>query len=284
MKVKFGVNTQVWFGGFSSKNFDVVPKVAKLGFEFIEVSYGEMEPPFNPKELKKLIDDAGLGVGLCGYLAGDRDITSKDAKVVENGLKYFASAAKTAEVLGAQIFCGPLYAELFRGRWLSVADRKAEWERGVGGLKKAGKICGDHGLTIAMEPLNRFETDFLNTAHDAVRMVEDVGSPNVRIHLDTFHMNIEEKNIGKAIKEAGKHLVHFHCCGNDRGAPGSEHMPWQEVADALKAINYQGVVAIEGFNPADSDLANGGKIWRPVAPNQDAVACEGLEFLKEILV
>jgi D-psicose/D-tagatose/L-ribulose 3-epimerase len=282
MRVRFGVNTQVWFGGFSTKNFDVVAKAARLGFEFLEISFGEMSPPFDPKELRRLIDDAGLGIGMCGYIAGDRDITSSDARVVEKGLAYFASAAKTAETLGVHMFCGPLYAVLFRGRWLSAADRAAEWDRGVAGLKKAGAICGDHGLTIALEPLNRFETDFINTAPDAVRLVEAVASPHVKIHLDTFHMNIEEKSFGEAIRCAGRHLVHFHCCGNDRGAPGSEHVPWQEVAAALKAVNYEGVVAIEGFNPADSDLANGGKIWRAVAPNQDAVASEGLAFLRKI--
>jgi D-psicose/D-tagatose/L-ribulose 3-epimerase len=284
MKVTFGVNTQVWFGGFSTKNFDVVEKAARLGFQFLEISYGEMVPPFDPRELKKRIDDAGLGIGLCGYLMPDRDITSTEGKVVENGLAYFTGAAKTAETLGARIFCGPLYAELFRGRWLSAADRAAEWERGVAGLKKAGAICADRGLTLALEPINRFETDFLNTAHNAVRLVQEVGSRNVKIHLDTFHMNIEEKNIGKAITEAGSHLAHFHCCGNDRGAPGSEHVPWREVAEALKTIDYRGVVSIEGFNPADSGLANGGKIWRPVAPNQDSVASEGLAFLRSVFV
>ena len=283
MDVKFGVNTQVWFAGFSSRNFDVVPKVAKLGFDVIEISFVDPEPPFDPKELRRRTDDAGLGVAMCGYLSADRDIASRDPRVVEKGIAYFAGAARTAEVLGARIFCGPLYAELFRGRWLSEAERRAEWERGVAGLKQAGRICADHGLTIALEPLNRFETDFLNTARDAVRLVQDVGSLHVKIHLDTFHMNIEEKSLGTAIREAAGYLVHFHCCGNDRGAPGSEHVPWQEVGSALKDISYKGVIAIEGFNPGDTDLANGGKIWRPVAPSQDAVAVEGLRFLRGLL-
>jgi D-psicose/D-tagatose/L-ribulose 3-epimerase len=282
MKVKFGVNTQVWFGGFSTKNFDIVATAARLGFEYLEISFGEKEPPFDPRELRRRIDDAGLAVGMCGYLSGDRDITSADARVAQNGINYFASAARTAETLGAHIFCGPLYAELFRGRWLSDSDRAAEWERGVASLVKAGRICADHGLTIALEPLNRFETDFITTAHDAVRMVKAVSSTHVKVHLDTFHMNIEEKSLRGAIMEAGPDLVHFHCCGNDRGAPGSEHVPWREVADALKAIDYTGIVAIEGFNPSDKDLVNGGRIWRAVAPSQDAVATEGLAFLRKL--
>jgi D-psicose/D-tagatose/L-ribulose 3-epimerase len=284
MGITFGIQTQTWFGGSdSTKLFDVVPKAAKMGFDLLEILFIDPKVPFDPKELRRRTDDAGLAVAMCGVLLAGTDITSKDPRVVENGLAFFTSAAKTAETLGAHIICGPLYAELFRGRWQSAADRRAERERGIAGLKKAGTICGDHGLTIAMEPLNRFETDFLNTAHDAVKLVEEVGSPYVKIHLDTFHMNIEEKSLGGAIKEAGRNLAHVHCCGNDRGAPGSEHVPWTEVAAALKSITYQGAVVIEGFNPADRDIANGGKIWRPVAPDQDAVAIEGLKFLKGLL-
>jgi len=282
MNIRFGANTQIWVGGFATKDFHLVDKVARMGCDFIEISYGEMEAPFDPKELKRLIDDAGLEISMCGYLSGERDITSADAAVRANGLKYFRGAAETGQVLGARIFAGPLYAELFRGRWLSADDRRAEWDRGAASLKEIGSMCGDHGMTVALEPLNRFETDFLNTAHQAVQMVEQVDSPHVKIHLDTFHMNIEEKRIGDAIREAGKHLVHFHTCSNDRGTPGAGHIPWGEVVDGLKAVDYSGFVGIEGFNPKDVPLANGGRTWRPVATAQDRVAIDGFEFLRKV--
>jgi D-psicose/D-tagatose/L-ribulose 3-epimerase len=137
-------------------------------------------------------------------------------------------------------------------------------------------------VTIALEPLNRFETDFMNQSEKAVRLAEDVGSSAVGILLDTFHMAIEEKNQGEAIRHAGRHLKHFHSCENDRGSPGTGQVDWPEVRDALKAINYDGAVVIEGFNPDVVDLANGARIWRPMAPSPDRLAGDGIKFLKKL--
>ncbi len=283
MSIKYGVNTQTWVGGFAPKDFPLVERAAKIGFDVIEISYGESETVFDAKALKELLDEHGLDVIMCGYIATDRDITSTDPSVRARGMQYFRNAGETAAILGARMFAGPLYAEIFRGRWLPEAERRAEWERSVKALTEAGAICADYGVTIGLEPLNRFETDFLNTAHDAVRFVEAVDHPNVKIHLDTFHMNLEEKSHGDAIREAGEHLVHFHANCNDRGTPGSGHIPWQDVATALKDVGYSGTISIEGFSPYDKGLVNGGKIWRPVAKTQDEVAIEGLKFLKQLL-
>jgi D-psicose/D-tagatose/L-ribulose 3-epimerase len=283
MALKFGVNTQTWVAGFAPKDYWLIEHAAKLGFDFIELSYGENETVFDPKAVKKMLDDNGLGTALCGYLGGDRDITSTDSSVREMGFRYFRNAAETALMLGATRFTGPLYAEIFFGRPMSAEERKAWWDRSVKGMRECAKICGDHGLTIGIEPINRFETGFINVAHDAVRYVEEVGSPHLGILLDTFHMNMEEKKLGAAIREAGAHLVHFHANGNDRGAAGNDHVPWTEVADALKAIGYSGGVAIESIAPYDEGLINGHKMWRPMGLSQDAVAQDGLKFLKQLL-
>jgi len=134
-------------------------------------------------------------------------------------------------------------------------------------------------VTIALEYLNRFETDLINLAEQAVRLVEDIGSPAIGVHLDTFHMSIEEKDQGKAIRATGKHLRHFHACENDRGTPGSGQVRWDTVRGALQDIGYDGYVVIEGFNPDVVDLANGARIWRPMAPTPDDLARDGLKFL-----
>jgi len=282
MKVKYGVNTQTWVGGFGPQDYPLVEKAAKLGFQVIEISYGENETVFDPKALKRLLDEHGLGVVMCGYIHPNRDITSTDPSLRAMGMKYFRNAAETAKILGAKVFAGPLYAEIFRGRWLPEDERKAEWDRSVKAQREAADICADAGLTIAMEPLNRFETDFINTAHQAVRYVEEVGKANVKVHLDTFHMCMEEKHFGSAIREAGKHLAHVHANSNDRGTPGEGHIPWSEVVTALKDVNYAGIVSIEGFAPYDKGLVEGGKIWRPVAKSQDQLAIDGLKFLKSV--
>jgi D-psicose/D-tagatose/L-ribulose 3-epimerase len=149
-------------------------------------------------------------------------------------------------------------------------------------LREIARSAATHGATVALEPLNRFETDFVNQSETAVRLVEDVGSPSVGILLDTFHMGIEEKNQGGAIRRAGKHLKHFHSCENDRGTPGTGQVDWTEVRDALRSIDYDAAVVIEGFNPDVVDLANGARIWRPMATSPERLAGDGVTFLKHL--
>jgi D-psicose/D-tagatose/L-ribulose 3-epimerase len=134
-----------------------------------------------------------------------------------------------------------------------------------------------------MEPLNRFETDFINTCDQALQMVADVGSPALKLHLDTFHMNIEEKNQPKAIRKAGKLLGHFHACGCDRGTPGNDHIDWKGIAAALKAIRYHGDVVIESFTSDVKVIARAACIWRQMEPSQEQIATKGLKFLKKVL-
>ena len=134
-----------------------------------------------------------------------------------------------------------------------------------------------------MEPLNRFETDFINTCDQAIQMIKDVRSPALSIHLDTFHMNIEEKEPAKAIRKAGKMLGHFHACGSDRGTPGSDHIRWKSIAKALKKIRYKGDVVIESFTPDVLVIAKAASIWREMEPNKNDIAIKGLKFLKKAL-
>ncbi len=158
-----------------------------------------------------------------------------------------------------------------------------EWKRAVSGLKELAKVAEDLDVRIALEPLNRFETYFLNTAEDAVALVQEVGSRAVGVHLDTFHMNIEEKCLYKAIKTAGSYLYHFHTCENDRGTPGEGHVEWDDVFQALREVDYKGALVIESFVPGVKEIARAASIWRELAPSSDYVAAKGLEFLKKEL-
>jgi D-psicose/D-tagatose/L-ribulose 3-epimerase len=280
--MKFGVNTQIWVAPFQQSDIGLIDKAAKLGFDVIELGFFSAEPPFNVDDVKRRLKDAGLTPGICTFLSADRDITSADAESRRRGVEFMKAMIGTLAKLGGEVFSGPIYAELFRKRYLKKDQREAEWERGVKSLREIAKTAETQGITLALEPLNRFETDFLNLSEQAVRMSEDVGSPAVGILLDTFHMGIEEKNQGAAIRRAGKHLKHFHACENDRGTPGTGQVPWTEVRDALKDIDYDRIVAIEGFNPEIVDLANGACIWRPMAPTPDRLAGEGVQFLKKL--
>ena len=139
------------------------------------------------------------------------------------------------------------------------------------------------GVTICIEPLNRFETDFLNTCDQGMKLIKAIGSPAVKLHLDTFHMNIEEKDSGVAIRKAGKYLGHFHACGSDRGTPGGDHTDWPSIVKALKAIGYQGDVVIESFTTDVKVIARAAAIWRKIEPRRNDIAINGLKFLRRAL-
>ena len=136
---------------------------------------------------------------------------------------------------------------------------------------------------LGVEPLNRFETSVLNLTADAIAVVDRVGHPSCGLMLDTFHMNIEEQSIGDALRSAGSRLKHLHACENDRGAPGSGHVPWTEVAQALRDIRYNDGVVIESFTSKVKSIARAAAIWRPLAATQDALAENGLRHLRDLL-
>ena len=184
---------------------------------------------------------------------------------------------------GVQKIGGPIYAAVGR-TWQATPDqRKRELERCARNLKEVGKYAEDKGITLGMEPLNRFETSFINLAEQAVELIRMVDSPAIQIMLDTFHMNIEEKDLGQAIEIVGPYLIHVHANENDRGTPGSGHVPWPKVAAALKKINYSGALVIESFTTEVKEIARAAAIWRPLASSQDALAADGLSFLKTLM-
>jgi D-psicose/D-tagatose/L-ribulose 3-epimerase len=176
-----------------------------------------------------------------------------------------------------------MYSSVGKRRQVPDKQRKQEWDRAVKGVQKAGKMAADSGVTLGIEPINRFEIDLINTSEQVLRFVKEVGLKNVGIHLDTFHVNIEDKSFYKAITTAGKRLVHLHVCENDRGAPGTGLINWKEVAKALKEIGYNGNAVIESFTPECKTIAAAAAIWRPLAPSQDWLAREGLKFLRKVL-
>jgi len=168
--------------------------------------------------------------------------------------------------------------------WQATADeRSAYTDLLVDQLKALSAHAADHGVVLGVEPLNRFETSVLNLTADAIAIVDRVGSPACGLMLDTFHMNIEESSIGAALRAAGPRLKHLHACENDRGAPGSGHVPWTEVAEALRDISYDGGVVIESFTSQVKSIARAAAIWRPLAATQDALAGNGLTHLRALL-
>jgi D-psicose/D-tagatose/L-ribulose 3-epimerase len=186
-------------------------------------------------------------------------------------------------VLEADSLIGPVYSSVGRADAVPADEYKQQWKTVVGNLKKVCKYAEKKGKLICMEPLNRFETDFINTCDQGLKMIKDVGSPALKLHLDTFHMNIEEKNQAAAIRKAGKLLGHVHACGSDRGTPGSDHIDWKSIAKALKDVHYKGDVVIESFTTDVKVIARAAAIWRKIEPSRNDIAVKGLKFLQKTL-
>ena len=207
--------------------------------------------------------ELGLRSSVCAAMSPDRDLLHADASVRANGMAYVKHCIDAAQTIGATNVVGPLYSAVGR-TWQATADeRKKDIDLLVGELKELASYAGERGVVICVEPLNRFETSFLNLASQAIEVVDRVGHPACGLLLDTFHMNIEERSIGDAIRSAGPRLKHLHACENDRGAAGTGHVPWDEVVagvprDQLSGTCGDRVVHVRGEvdRPCRRDLAS----------------------------
>jgi D-psicose/D-tagatose/L-ribulose 3-epimerase len=209
-----------------------------------------------------------------------RDFRGTDAEQ-KTAMDYCKALVDQAVVLGHAKIIGPVYSVVGKADAVEPAQQKVEFQLVVKNLKELGKYAESKGITICVEPLNRFETDFLNTCDQGLKLLKAVGSKALRLHLDTFHMNIEEKNQAAAIKKAGKLLGHFHACGTDRGTPGGDSLDWKPIVAALKAVKYDGDVVIESFTTDVKVIARAAAIWRRIQPTRDEIAVDGLRNLRK---
>jgi D-psicose/D-tagatose/L-ribulose 3-epimerase len=277
--MKFGANSFIWVSPLTTKSLDLLDKVHVMGFDIFELAIEDqrlIDLPTVRDWLKRL----GLGCSVCGVFGSQRDLSHESPLVRANALKYINGQADAAQILGAAVVAGPMYSATGKARLLPPAERRAERQRAAAGLRQAASYARDCGVKLAIEPLNRFETDMINTTAQGLELIEEVGAPNLGLLLDTFHMHLEEKDSAAAIRLAGPRLFHFHASENDRGVPGSGQVHWPKVAAALKAIDYQGAVVIESFTPQLEEIARAVCLWRPVAPDQDTIARDGLAFLQ----
>ena len=276
--MKFGVNTFIWTAVFDRSHLPLLPKIKAAGFDGVEVSI------FDPAEFQAAVIRQGLAYNglectICSILNHKVNMISDDAGTRKAALTHLKDCAKQAAEVGAKIIAGPLYSPV--GHLPGRRRTPEEWQWAVDCYLELGATLEDCGVTIAIEPLNRFETYFLNTAADAVKLCDEIGHPNVGILFDTFHANIEEKNIADGYRIVARHLKHVHTCENDRGIPGTGHVPWTEVFTALKEIGYDGWLTIESFGFSLGELSAAASIWRDVAPTPDAIAFEGVKFVKQ---
>lgn len=280
--MRIGINTFLFTSPFTSESTRLFPKFKKWGFDSVELA---IEDPthINAEFVKRELDKSGLVCGsVCACMGPDRDLRG-NSQQQKTGLKYMKAVLDQMVVLDCKSLIGPVYSSVGRADAVPAKEYKQQWRTVVGNLKNLCKYAEDRQKQVCLEPLNRFETDFINTCDQAIDMVESVGSPALKIHLDTFHMNIEEKDQAAAIRKAGKLLGHFHACGSDRGTPGNDHIDWLPIAKALKAIKYNGDVVIESFTTDVKVIAKAAAIWRRMEPTRDEIAVKGFKFLHKNL-
>ncbi len=278
----FGINTFLFTSPFTNASTALFPQFKAWGFDSVEIAV-EHESHIDPAYVKSELDRNGLVCGtVCGAFGPGRDLRGSREEQ-EASLAYIRQLIDMAVTLGATTLVGPIYSAVGRAELVTEQERSAQWRLVVEHLGELSRYAEAREKKIAIEPLNRFETDFINTCAQALQMVEDVGSAALGVHLDTFHMNIEEKHPAAAIVQAGEKLGHFHACGSDRGTPGNDHTDWESIAAALKKIGYNSHVVIESFTPDVLVIARAASIWREMEPDRNDIATEGLKFLKRAL-
>jgi D-psicose/D-tagatose/L-ribulose 3-epimerase len=280
LDVTFGVSTWLWTSPFNRETIALFPKIKSYGYDAVEIPVED--PSLIDLDLvKKALADHELKAIICGAFGPSRDLTHDDPAFHQTCFTYLDSCLEIASELGAGFVAGPMYSAVGKARLVAPEQRKVEWDLAVSNLRKVCRRAGEFGLDLAIETLNRFETDLINTSEDLMCLIGDINEPQAKAVLDGFHLNIEEPDLESAIRRVGDKLIHVQVSENYRGTPGTGQTNWAAWKRGLEAINYRGTISIESFTPQVKELAGAVCIWKPLVPSQDGFAKDGLEFLKK---
>jgi D-psicose/D-tagatose/L-ribulose 3-epimerase len=288
LKNPIGIISMQFVRPFTGAHLHLFKEIKAMGFDFIELLVPEPEDGMDLAKAKTALQEAGLGVVLAARVNLQRSIASEDAAARQGGLDYLKSCIDTAEAIGAKIIGGPLYGEpmVFAGRPPLPRTPEAmqiRADRMIKGLAEVAPLARAAGQVFALEPLNRFETDMLNTTIQGIAVVDAVADAGLGLMLDTFHMNMEDQSIPDAIRLAGKRTVHFQANENHRGFPGTGNMDWPAIMRALHQVGYQGPVSLEPFRRDDQRLALPIAHWRSPAEDETAKLKAGHALIRAAL-
>ncbi len=278
MKNKIGLSTFILASPFGNDELALMGKVKAMGYEVLEVCV-ENPAILSTDAMKVAAETHGLEISICGAFGPDRDISHEDPVIRAQGIEYLKTCIDFAAGVGSSFVCGPMYSATGKTRLLSPTDRKQQFNWAVESLFTVARYARNKGVGLAIEPLNRFETDLINTLEQGVELCRAVGLDNVGLLIDTFHMHIEEKSLAESIRLAAPYIFHVQVSENDRGTPGKGQVHWDEFFSALSEINYEGQIVVESFLPTVKEIARAVSAWRPVAPSMDSLAINGFEFI-----
>jgi len=275
--MKYGMNLLLWTSNVDESIFPLLEQIKEWGYDGVELPVFD----FNAANFEKTgakLQELGLGATAVTVCTAEENPISADASVREAGLNRIRQAIDMCAASGATHLCGPLHSAL--GEFTGRGRTEDEWKWGQETLAKAADYAQQQNVTLVVEYLNRFECYFLNCAEDCARFTREVNHPNLKMMYDSFHANIEEKNIGEAVRACADQLVHVHISENDRSTPGEGGVNWDATFAALKEVNYDGWMVIEAFGLALPDLAAATRIWRRMFPSEEHLATQGLAFMK----
>ena len=273
--MKLGIHAYAWCSQWTNDTLDLIDRVAALGLDFIEIPLMCLDT-FDPAAIKARLDATGLRAVTSTVLLADTDITSDDPAVRAQGRAYLEACVRATAAIGATSFSGVIYSR--HPGQLPARPTELHWQRSADGLRPAARLAHDLGVLVGIEPVNRYETYLVNTCEQARHLKALIDEPAMRIHLDTYHMNIEEKSFHDATLLAGADLIHYHLCENDRGIPGTGQVDWDGIFRALAAINYRGNAALESFVDNTDNMNTW--VWRQLAPDGDTLLREGVAFIR----
>ncbi|MEN3187016.1 MAG: sugar phosphate isomerase/epimerase family protein [Atribacterota bacterium] len=277
MALQYAIHAYAWTGQWSNATLNLIDRAQEFGFDLIEIPLMDIDL-VDPSAIRERLKQVGIGVVTSTALQDFYDLTSDDPEIRKRGLEYLLRCVRVSAEMGAKSFSGVIYSAM--GKRIDTMPGEVHWERASTALRTVAQLARDFGMVVGIEPINRYETFLINTCEQALRLRDMIGEPNVGIHLDTYHMNIEENNFYEPTKQALPHLCHYHLSESHRGTPGTGTVNWDEVFKALGEGNYQGVVGMESFAEIAESMRAATCIWRKLAPSTEFLLREGLAFLK----
>ena len=275
---RIGISLWNWIPVFTERDISLIEHVASLGFGVVEIGMDLLD--FDHKKVGQIAKSLGITIDLCGAFTKGRDLSNFDPSIRESTKKYVIGCLNAAEEMGSKLFVGPVYAGGGKAHLLPPEEKKREWDFAVEGLKEITHEAMERGVTIGLEPINRYRTSVINTVQEALCMIAEVDSPALGILFDTYQANIEESNMQEALDTACRahRLVHFHASENHRGPPGSGHIDWDALFSVLATSNYRGHIVMEIFAPGGLDAP-----WTQSIMDPDVRASSGLAFLSNLM-
>lgn len=277
--LRYAVHAYAWTNSWSNDTVDIIDRAQGLGFDLVEVPLMEIDK-VDAAAIRARAEALGMGLCTSTACAEATDPTSDDPAVRAAGLEYLKACIQATAEMGGTVFTGVTYSAI--GRRITGRPTEAHWAHAADTLREAARFAAGLGVTVGIEAINRYETFLINTADQALALQARIGEPNVKVHLDAYHMNIEEHDFYTPTLRAASELCHFHLSESHRGTPGTGTVDWDGIYRALAEAKYVGIVGMESFESVSPAMAAATCMWRSLAESSDQLLRDGLQYLKSL--